>query len=110
MPTINLTKRSIEALPLTTAGQVLYRDRMLKGFGLRVGSTSKVFFAEGQVRGRTVRSTIGKFGPISPDVARRLALQQLAEMSQGRDPNRERRREQTQSLSLRGAFEQFFAA
>jgi integrase len=110
MPTINLTKRSIEALPLTTAGQVLYRDRMLKGFGLRVGSTSKVFFAEGQVRGRTVRSSIGKFGPLSPDVARRLALQQLAEMSQGRDPNAERRRENVQSLTLRDAFESFFAA
>src|ERR687897_1749808 len=100
MPTINLTKRSIETLPLTSAGQVLYRDRMLKGFGLRVGSTSKVFFAEGQVRGRTVRATIGKFGPLSSDVARRLALQQLAEMSQGRDPNAERRREQVESLSM----------
>jgi integrase len=110
MPTINLTKRSIEALPLTTAGQVLYRDTELKGFGLRVGSTSKVFFVEGQVRRRTVRSTIGKFGPLSPDVARRLALQQLAEMSQGRDPNAERRREEAESLSLRAAFESFFAA
>src|SRR5215204_380972 len=51
-----------------------------------------------------------ELGPLSPEVARRLALQQLAEMSQGRDPNAERRREQVEGLSLRAAFERFFAA
>ena len=39
---------------------------------------------EGQAARRTVRVTIGKFGPLSPEVARKLALKRLAEMVQGR--------------------------
>ncbi len=31
---------------------MLYRDTLLSGFGLRVGSRSKVYFAEGQVNRR----------------------------------------------------------
>ena len=74
MPIVRLTRRNIESLPFTLAGQILYRDEELTGFGLRVGSRSKVFFVEGQVARRTVRVTIGKFGPLSPEVARKLAL------------------------------------
>ena len=46
---LRLTKRSIDELPLTQSGQVLYRDTDIVGFGVRVGSGSKVFFVEGQV-------------------------------------------------------------
>lgn len=110
MPTIHMTKRSIDALPFTEAGQMLYRDKELTGFGLRVGSTSKVFFVESQVDRRTVRVTIGKYGPLSPDVARRLALQHLSEMAQGRNPNEAKRRDEARRETLRAAFDRFFAA
>src|SRR4051794_9051936 len=108
MPTLNLTKRSIEAVPLTTRGQVLYRDTELKGFGIRVGSTSKVFFVESQVAGRTVPVTIGKYGPLSPDMARKLALKHLANMSQGQNPNAEKKRDRSRRITVRDAFDRFF--
>jgi hypothetical protein len=54
MPIVRLTRRNIEALPFTLAGQILYRDEELTGFGLRVGSRSKVFFVEG----RTTRAAL----------------------------------------------------
>ncbi len=110
MPVFHLTKRTIEAIPLTDLGQILYRDSELSGFGLRVGSRSKVFFAEGQVNRRTVRVTIGKYGPLTPEIARRLALKTLSDMAQGRDPNADKRRDELRQVSLRDAFRRFFAA
>jgi integrase len=110
MPTFHLTKRTIEAIPLTELGQILYRDSELTGFGIRVGSKSKVFFVEGQVNRRTVRVTIGKYGPLTPEIARRLALKSLSDMAQGRDPNADKRRNELRQVSLRAAFQRFFAA
>lgn len=110
MPKFHLTKRTIEAIPLTDLGQILYRDSELPGFGIRVGSKSKVFFAEGQVDRRTVRVTLGKYGPLTPEIARRLALKNLSAMAQGHDPNKEKRRDEVRRVSLRTAFERFFTA
>ena len=60
MPSIKLTKRAVEELPLETKGQRLYRDNQLPGFGVRVGTKNKTYFAEGQVNRRTRRVTIGR--------------------------------------------------
>lgn len=110
MPKLHLTKRTIDAIPLTEVGQSLYRDSELTGFGIRVGSKSKVFFVEGQVNRQTVRVTLGKYGPLTPEVARRLALKHLSSMAQGHNPNAERRRDEMRQVSLRDAFARFFAA
>ena len=110
MPIIHLTKRSIESLPATTAGQLLYRDRDLTGFGLRVGRRSKVFFVESQVARRTVRVTIGKYGPLTPEAARRKALRLLGQMAEGINPNDVRRQPQSGGLTVAKAFESFFSA
>ena len=68
MPVTRLTKRTVDALPYPDTGQELYRDQSLPGFGLRVGTRSKVFFAEGQVQRRTVRVTIGRADLLSPEI------------------------------------------
>lgn len=108
MPIIRLTKRTIDALPIPASGQVLYRDADLAGFGLRVGTRSRSFFAEGQVQRRTIRVTIGKYGLIAPEAARKRALKLLGEMAEGRDPNGERRAKQVSAMTLREAFDDFF--
>lgn len=108
MPVIHLTKRSIDAIPPVASGQILYRDATLSGFGLRVGTQSRVFFAEGQVARRTVRVTIGKYGPLSPEAARKRALKVLGEMAEGRNPNGERKAKQASAMTVRDAFDDFF--
>ena len=110
MPTIRLNKRAIEAIPHPASGQVLYRDTLLKGFGLRVGKRSKVYFAEGQVNGRTRRVTIGRADVFAPETARKRALAHLGEMAKGRNPSEERRRRAGKRVTLAAAFEQFFEA
>jgi hypothetical protein len=109
MPTIRLTKRTIEAIEPPASGQVLYRDADLAGFGLRVGTKSRVFFAEAQLNRRCVRVTIGKYGPIAPERARKLAMKLLSEMAEGRDPNGERKTKRAAAMTLREAFDDFFA-
>lgn len=108
MPTIRLSKRTIDAIESPASGQVLYRDLDLTGFGLRVGTRSRVFFAEAQVRRRTVRVTLGKYGPITPERARKLALKALSEMAEGHDPNGDRRAAKLRDLTTKEAFDAFF--
>lgn len=108
MPSLRLTRRVIDELPHVEAGQVYYRDTMLPGFGLRVGARSKVYFAEGQVHGRTRRVTIGRADVFAPEVARKRALSLLGDMAEGRDPNEEKRKEGTDRITMGVAFERFF--
>jgi integrase len=108
MPEVYLTKRNIDAIPSAPTGQILYRDATLSGFGLRVGTRSKVFFAEGQVARRTVRVTIGKYGLVTPETARGRALKLFGEMAEGRNPNGERRAKNAAAMSVREAFDDFF--
>lgn len=108
MPTIRLTKRTIDALPAIAAGQILYRDSELTGFGLRVGAKAKTFFAESQVRRRNVRVSLGRYPLMTPEVARREALKVLSEMAEGRNPQQQQKR--FKSITVRAAFDMFFAA
>jgi len=108
MPAIRLTKRTVEEIPHTSSGQAFYRDTELSGFGLRVGTKSKVYFAEAQVRRRTVRATIGRADLLSPEVARGRALKLLAQMADGEDPIRDRKAKRASTMTLREAFEDFF--
>lgn len=110
MPTIRLTKKTIDAIPRPLQGQELYRDTLLSGFGLRVGSQSKVFFVEGQVNRRTRRVTIGRADVFTAEVARKKALSILGEMGEGRDPNQAKRQQFSEQITLEKAFESFFAA
>jgi integrase len=108
MTTIRLTKRNIDAIPTVVAGQAFYWDSDLAGFGLRAGTKSKVFFAERQVARRTVRVTIGKYGLVTPEAARKKALKLLGEMAEGRDPNGERKAKRASAMTVREAFDDFF--
>lgn len=108
MPSLRLTRRTVDELPFAGSGQILYRDTLLSGFGLRVGSRSKVYFAEGQVTGMTRRVTIGRADLFAPEAARKKALALLGEMAEGQHPAEEKRREKAERITLELAFERFF--
>ncbi len=110
MPNLRLTRRTIDDIPHPDSGQIFYRDTQLTGFGLRVGTQSKVYYAEGQVNRQTRRVTIGRADIFAPEIARKKAMALLAEMADGFDPNAERRKEVVGKLTLADAFDSFFAA
>ena len=106
---IKLTKTAADrAQPITVDGkarQKLYLDTEIKGFGLCVGSQSKTFFVQRELRGKTIRFTIGRYGVFTVEQARQEARQKLAQMARGENPNEEKRKKQAQGFTLAQAWE-----
>lgn len=110
MPSLHLTKRTVDEIPLTQGGQKFYRDSALRGFGVRVGTRSKVYIVEGQAAGSTRRVTIGRTDTLAMEIARKKAIKILAEMADGVVHNAKRHELDGEWVTVRGAFERFFAA
>jgi integrase len=81
-----LTKQVIDETPFPSAGQVFVRDAELPGFALRVTQGRKSFILEKRIRGRMRRLTIGPYGPLTVDQARKLAATHVGAIAQGDDP------------------------
>jgi Arm DNA-binding domain len=110
MPTLHLTKTVVDRIPFPESGQIFFRDNVVRGFGLRVGQTTKVYFAEAQPNGKTRRVSIGRADVFPPEVARKKAQALLVEMAGGVDPNREKREKRAETITVSKAFDQMFAA
>jgi integrase len=73
----------------------------LPRFGLRVReSGGRTFICQYRAGGRTRVMTLGAFGPLTPDAARREALRVLGEVERGFDPAAKRDK-QREALSVR---------
>jgi len=105
-----LTKTIVDSIPYPENGQTFYRDSEIKGFGLRVGATSKVYIAESKVNGKSVRVTIGKHGIYTAEQARNQAKEILLMMSKGINPNDEAREQKTRGMTLQHVFQDFLIA
>src|SRR5215831_14225058 len=81
-----LTKLVIDETPFPSAGQVFVRDSELPGFALRVTKGRKSFILEKRIRGRMRRLTIGPYGPLTVDQARKIAATHVGAIAQGEDP------------------------
>lgn len=110
MPALKFTKTIIEQLPYQQHGQQFYRDTLLKGLALRVGKKSKVYVVESQVKGKTVRVTIGKVDILTPEIARKKALPILSSIADGINPNHAKRDQIHSNITLQDAFDIFFRA
>lgn len=84
---LSITKAAVDALDLPQSGKVFYFDTKLKGFGVYCTKTGKMYFAEGRVNGKTVRTVIGRHGVFFPDKARDEARDILVRIAKGENPN-----------------------
>lgn len=105
-----LLKSFVDSVPLTTSGQVFYRDSELKGFGLRVGTTGKVYIAESKVNGKVVRVSIGKHGVYTPEQARLRAREILLMMAKGANPADAKKENRARGITLEQALADFLSA
>jgi integrase len=83
-----LTKRQVDATRAEPGRDLFVWDEELPGFGLRVKPTgSKSFVLQYRNRsGRSRRLTLGRFGVLTPEQARRDARLALADITRGGDP------------------------
>lgn len=92
---MKLTKRILEAVKPDPSSDVYLWDDELAGYGLRIKPTGiRSFFVQYRnSKGASRRMTLGKFGVLTPDEARKMAKAKLAEVAKGGDPADERSRE-----------------
>jgi len=83
-----LTKRFIDSLTIPAERERVYWDDELKGFGIRLRSSGRRTFIVQfrNLQARTRKLTLGAYGKLTPDEARKLARQILADVSKGNDP------------------------
>jgi integrase len=117
MKKINITKESVDALPYVEKGlvngngnpvyQIDYFDRKLKGFGVRVGTTSKTYFVMNRVNGKLTRVKIGSHGVFTATNARKEAGEVLASLGHGVDLNKEKSEKRAEQITLEQALEEY---
>jgi integrase len=101
-PPVKLTKSVVEKLPVPAAGQEIYRDSELRGFGLRVTSGgARTYIVEKRIGGKVRRVKIGRADDALPtEKARRLAQEFLGTVAGGRDPIAEKAAVKAQAITL----------
>jgi len=111
---LKITKRFVDSvtIPKKTANggstSDIFRDEVLVGFALRVGSGgTKSFIVEGRVNGKVRRTTLGKYPTTTCEQARDLALDQLSQMAKGKDPAREADAARARKITLAEVFDDY---
>lgn len=112
MERVRLTKKLVDAEQPSARDRFIWDDD-LTGFGLRIRrGGSKTFVAQyragGGRAGVTRRYTIGRYGVLTADEARREAKRILAAVTQGNDPSRARQAKRKE-MSVRELIDQFAA-
>jgi integrase len=99
---MKLTKRTIDEIAPLSDRDLYVWDDEVAGFGLRIKPTGvRSFMVQYRNRnGVSRRITVGKFGVLTADEARRLAKARLAEAAKGDDPA-EKRSEDRKAMTVR---------
>lgn len=103
-----ITKRLIDSLTPADSAYVIW-DTEIRGFGVKVGKSHLITFVlkYRNAHGRQRKPTIGRYGEMTVDQARKLAAGMKADVSQGRDPSAERKQKRKQ-ISLNEFSDDYF--
>jgi integrase len=105
---VKLTKSAIEKLPTPEAAPAFHRDDELRGFGVKVSTAGlKTFFLEKRVSGKVKRITIGRFGELTAEQARKQAVKLAGQIATGGDPVADKAQKKLEGTPLRLAFDTY---
>lgn len=109
---VKLTKSVVDKInPVLDKDQVFYRDENLKGFALRVTSTGmKSFVVETRIDGKVKRITLGKYGVITVEEARKQAKTLLGQIARGDNPIAEKKSNKIKLMTLDSVLSDYLKA
>lgn len=104
-----LTKSLIDRINAPAGDQPeYYRDTQLTGFALRVTPRGvKSFVVETRIKGKVRRKTLGRYGPITVEQARKAAQRFLGEVAGGGDPISAEKVEANRQITLGEVFDAY---
>ena len=83
MPALNITEDSVRRVGPLPAGRAVFTDTKLRGFSVVVGKQSRSFYAQRDVRGKTHKVFLGRYGEINVLQARKAAEDVIYGMRKG---------------------------
>lgn len=108
---VKLTKSVVDKLTPPERGQRFVRDSQLKGFAARITASGIIsFIVERRINGRVRRLTLGRYGELTCEQARREAQKVLGQIALGVDPQVEKRRARIRGTTLAECYQDFLKA
>ena len=109
---VRLTKTVVDKIQATPGkDQVFYRDGELKGFALRVTASGvKSFVVETRIEGSVRRMTLGKYGNLTVEQARKEAKSILGRIAHGDNPIAEKKIQKIKGMTLSQVFNDYLKA
>lgn len=106
---MKITKSTIDRLqPPTDKSQAFYRDELLKGFAVRITANGiKSFVVEKLINRKVRRITLGRYGEITAEQARKEAQKMLGQIATGFDPIAEKQQAKAQKVTLHTVFQDY---
>jgi hypothetical protein len=84
---VKLTKTIVDKLEPPASGQRFIRDGQLKGFAVRITPNgTKAFIVEKRINGHVKRITLGRYGELTVEQARKRAQQILGKIARALTP------------------------
>lgn len=104
---MRLTKLSIDKIEAPQdRDQVFYRDDQLKGFALRITASGvKSFVVEKLINGKVKRITLGRYGELTVEQARKEVQKLLGKIATGIDPLAEKKAAKVSAVTLNEVFQ-----
>lgn len=104
-----LTKSVVDRISAPHGTQPeIYRDTQLTGFGLRVTPGGvKSFIVETRIKGKVKRKTLGRYGPLTVEQARKAAQKFLGKVAGGADPITAEKVDADRRVTLAEVFEAY---
>ena len=108
---MKLSKTVVDALPVPEKGYTLTWDSELKGFGVRVTPSGiKTFILQRRIHGKDRRISLGRFGAVTVEQARRDALVKSGQIASGGDPVADKQRAKAAQKTLAEVIEDYFGS